>query len=181
MGSRPSTDMTVSLIGELIAAGKVRKAELVELASGLYMPSYVGAILAIPEQLVEERRKAGELIAVKAGEGYRYPACQFTPEGVVTGLSEVLAVMPIRADCMRLEWLLITDDALEGITPLRALRAGRLEEVLDIARDHEGPDPRQVLSTEEPPGDITALRADDLADLGHEAPLGRGIRPSAFG
>ena len=88
--------MTESLIAELIAAGEVRKAELVELAGGLYMPSYVAAILKIPEQLVEERRKAGELIAVETGEGYRYPACQFTPDGIVTGLSEVLAVMPIR-------------------------------------------------------------------------------------
>ena len=89
--------MTESTIAELIAAGEVRKAELVELAGGLYMPSYVAAILKIPEQLVEEQRMAGELIAVEAGEGYRYPACQFTPDGIVTGLSEVLAVMPIRA------------------------------------------------------------------------------------
>ena len=73
---------------------------------------------------------------------------------------------------MRLEWLLVPDDALEGISPLEALRAGRLEDVLDIARDHEGQDPRQVLSTEETPGDIKALLADDLADLDHE-PLGK--------
>ena len=137
--------MTDPLRAELIAAGEVRKAELVDLAGGLYMPSYVAAILNIPEQLVEERRKAGELIAVETQEGYRYPACQFTPDGVVTGLSEVLAVMPIRADWMRLEWLLIPDDALEGISPLEALRAGHLEDVLDIARDHEEQDPRRVL------------------------------------
>jgi hypothetical protein len=162
--------MTEKAIAELMAAGEVRKAELVALAGGLYMPSYVGAILAIPEQLVEERRKAGELIAVEAGEGYRYPACQFTPDGIVAGLSEVLVVMPIRHDWMRLEWLLVPDEALEGLSPLEALRAGRLEDVLDIARDHEGQDPRRALSTEETPGDITALLADDLADVDHGAP-----------
>jgi hypothetical protein len=161
--------MTVPLIAELMAAGEVRKAELVELTGGLYMPSYVAAILKIPEQLVEKRRKTGELIAVETEEGYRYPACQFTPDGIVTGLSEVLTVMPIRHDWMRLEWFLVPDDALEGISPLEALRAGRLQDVLDIARDHEGPDPRQALSTEETPDDITALLADDLANLDHEA------------
>ena len=162
--------MIGSTIAELRAAGEVRKAELVELAGGLYMPSYVAVILKIPELLIEEWRKAGELFAVGTGEGYRYPACQFTPDGIVTGLSEVLAVMPIRHDWMRLEWLLVPDDALEGISPLEALREGRLEDVLDIARDHEGQDPRRVLSTKETPGDITALLADDLADLDHEAP-----------
>ncbi|WP_195904219.1 antitoxin Xre/MbcA/ParS-like domain-containing protein [Microvirga lotononidis] len=163
-----------------MAAGEVRKAELVKLAGGLYMPGYVAAILAIPEQLVEERRKAGELIAVETGEGYRYPACQFTPDGIVAGLFEVLAVMPIRHDWMRLEWLLVPDEALEGLSPLEALRAGRLEDLLDIARDHEGQDPGRVLSTEETPGDITALLADDLADLDYEAPweVEHGPRPS---
>lgn len=160
--------MTVSLIAELIAAGEVRKAELIKLAGGLYMPSYVAAILKTPEPLIEERRRAGELIAVETGEGYRFPACQFTPDGIVKGLSEVLAVMPIRHDWMRLEWLLVSDDALEGISPLEALRAGRLEDVIDIARDHEEQDPRQVLSTEGTPGDIAALLADDLADLDQE-------------
>ncbi|MGF9763044.1 hypothetical protein AAII07_48625 [Microvirga sp. 0TCS3.31] len=175
----PRTDMTMSLVAELIAAGEVRKAELVELAGGLYMPSYVAAILKIPEQLVEQRRKAGELIAVETGEGYRYPACQFTPHGIVTGLPEVLAMMPIRHDWMRLEWLLVPDEALEGLSPLEALRAGRLDDVVDIARDHEGQDPSQVLPTEDTSGDTTTLLPDDLADLDHEAPreVEHGPRP----
>jgi hypothetical protein len=162
--------MTEKAIAELMAAGEVRKAELIRMAGGLYMPSYAATILAISEQVVEERRKAGELIAVETGEGYRYPACQFTPDGQVTGLSEVLTVMPIRHDWMRLEWLLVPDEALEGLSPLEALRVGRLEDVLDIARDHEGQDPRRVLSTEETPCEIATLLSDDLADVDREAP-----------
>ncbi len=142
--------MTEKAIAEMIAAGEVRKAELTRMAGGLYTPSEVAAILAISELLVEERRKAGELIAVRLAESYCYPACQFTPHGIVTGLSEVLAVMPIRADWMRFEWLLVPDEALDGLSPLEALRAGRLEDVIDIARDHEGQSP--------------------FADLDHEAP-----------
>jgi hypothetical protein len=142
--------MTEKAIAEMIAAGEVRKAELTRMAGGLYTLSEVAAILAISELLVEERRKAGELIAVRLAESYCYPACQFTPHGIVTGLSEVLAMMPIRHEWIRLEWLLIPDEALGGLSPLEALRAGRLEDVIDIARDHEGQSP--------------------FADLDHEAP-----------
>ena len=134
------------------------------------MPSYVAAILKIPEQLIEEQRNAGELIAVE--DRRRLPLSSLSVhagwnrDGALQGLGSDADP----ADWMRLEWLLVPDDALEGISPLEALRAGRLEDVLDIARDHEGQDPRRVLSTKETPGDITALLADDLADLDHEAP-----------
>ncbi|WP_246812507.1 hypothetical protein [Microvirga sp.] len=147
--------MTEKAIAEMIAAGEVRKAELIDMAGGLYTLSEVAAILAISEPLVEKRRKAGELIAVRLAESYCYPACQFTPHGIVTGLPEVLAMMAIRHDWMRLEWLLVPDEALEGLSPLEALKAGRLEDVIDIARVHKGQDPRQVLSTEDTSGDIT--------------------------
>ncbi len=160
--------MTEKPIAEMIAAGEVRKAELTRMAGGLYTLSEVAAILAISEQLIEQRRKAGELIAVRLAESYCYPACQFTPHGIVTGLSEVLAVMPIRHAWMRLEWLLVPDEALEGLSPLEALRAGRLEDVIDIARGHEGQDPRQVLSTEDTSGDITGSVA--LIAISHHEP-----------
>jgi hypothetical protein len=152
--------MTEEAIAEMIAAGEVRKAELIRTAGGLYTLSKVAAILAISEPLVEERRKAGELIAVRLAESYCYPACQFTPHGIVTGLPRVLAVMPVRHDWMRLEWLLIPHEALEGLSPLEALKAGRLEDVIDIARDHEGQSP--------------------FADLDHEAPRKVEHRPRSL-
>ena len=42
--------------------------------------------------------------------------------------------MPLRADWMRLEWLVVPDNVLKGLSPLEALRAGRIEEVVDVAR-----------------------------------------------
>jgi hypothetical protein len=118
----------------LIAAGDVRKAELIEMAGGLLTSQAVASLLNIPEQSIEERRKAGTIIAVKAGDDHGYPACQFGLNGMVPGLSEALAVMPMRADWMRLEWLLVADDALDGLSPLESLRVGCVEEVIDIAR-----------------------------------------------
>ena len=35
---------------------------------------------------------------------------------------------------MRLEWLLVPDDAMDGSFPLEDLMVGRVEEVIDIAR-----------------------------------------------
>ncbi|ANY84583.1 hypothetical protein BB934_41085 (plasmid) [Microvirga ossetica] len=118
----------------LIAAGDIWKAELIEMAGGLYSLLEVASLLNVPEQLIEERRKVGTIIAVKTGDGHGYPACQFGPNGMAPGLSEALAVMPIRADWMRLEWLLVADDALDGLSPLESLRVGCVEEVIDIAR-----------------------------------------------
>jgi hypothetical protein len=89
----------------LIAVGDVRKAELIEIAGGLCLLSEVTSLLKVPEELIEEQRKAGTIIAIRAG-----------------------------ADWMRLEWLLVQDNALEGPSPLEALRAGRIEEVVDVVR-----------------------------------------------
>jgi hypothetical protein len=119
---------------ELMAAGERRKRELLEMAGGLYTLPAVASLLNISEQLVEERHRAGEIIAVRAGDKHGYPACQFGANGMVPGLTHALAVMPMWADWMRLEWLLVPDDALDGISALEALKAGRFEDVMDVAR-----------------------------------------------
>jgi hypothetical protein len=119
---------------ELTAAGERRKAELIEMAGGLLTPQAAALLLEISTPLTEERHKAGEIIAVRSGVDYGYPACQFGPDGMVPGLSDALAAMPMRADWMRLEWLLVPDDALDGSSPLEALRAGRIDDVMDVAR-----------------------------------------------
>jgi hypothetical protein len=37
---------------------------------------------------------------------------------------------------MRLEWFLVPDDVLDEISLLEALRAGRIENGMDVARGH---------------------------------------------
>ena len=75
------------------------------------------------------------LIAVKSGGRVWIPAArQFTSDGIVEGLAVILEAMPMRDDWMRLEWLLVPDDALEGLSPLEALKEGRIDDVIDVAR-----------------------------------------------
>ena len=124
----------VAEIQTLIAGGLARKTELVEMAGGLYPLPQVASLLNVSEEAIEDRHKAGGLIAVRSGGIYGYPACQFTSHGVVEGLTAILEAMPMRHDWMRLEWLLVPDDALEGLSPLEVLKEGRIDDVIDVAR-----------------------------------------------
>ena len=71
----------------LSATGFARKTELVEMAGGLYPLAQVASLLNVSEEIVEDRHKAGMLIAVRSGGKYGYPACQFTSDGIVEGLA----------------------------------------------------------------------------------------------
>jgi len=120
----------------LTSAELARKTELVAMAGGLYTLPEVASLLNVSEEAVEDQHKAGTLIAVRSGGRYGYPACQFTSDGIVEGLAAILEAKPLRSDWMRLEWLLISDKALDGCAPLEALKEGRLRAVMDIARGY---------------------------------------------
>jgi hypothetical protein len=124
----------VAEIQTLIAGGLARKTELVEMAGGLYQLPQVASLLNVSEEAVEDRHKAGVLIAVRSGGIYGYPACQFTSDGIIEGLAVILEAMPMRDDWMRFEWLLVPDDALEGLSPLEALKEGCIDDVIDVTR-----------------------------------------------
>jgi hypothetical protein len=121
---------------ELLARGAELKEELMRRAGGYLSASEVSKLLGISRQAVDKRRRSGKLIAVQIKGDNAYPRCQFDREGVIPGLQEALASMPIKSPWMRLEWLLTPDDALSGRSPLDALKAGDRESVLRIARGH---------------------------------------------
>jgi hypothetical protein len=56
----------------------------------LYPLPGVASLLNISEQLVDDQRKAWTIIAVRSGEGYGYPVCQFELDRMVPGLAEAL-------------------------------------------------------------------------------------------
>jgi hypothetical protein len=122
----------------LLAAGAKLKSDLLKRAGGALGVGQAASLLRISRQAVDKRRRAGKLIAVPAGEDYVYPACQFTEQGIVAGLDRVLGTMPIQDPWMRLEWLLTEDDALEGSSPLAALKSGTVDDVVELAAGHGG-------------------------------------------
>jgi hypothetical protein len=83
---------------------------------------------------VDKRRVRHALLAVPNGSGeYVYPACQFTADGVVPGLEEVLRAFRIRSPWTQLSVLLAPAPALGGKTIVEALRSGKWENAIAVA------------------------------------------------
>ena len=83
-----------------------------------------------------DRIKAGTLLAIRDQGQWRFPLWQFDPDGpdgVVAGLSDVLAALPV-ADLIKARWLQRPQPLLDGQTPLQLLREGQRDRVLAEAR-----------------------------------------------
>jgi hypothetical protein len=119
---------------EAMARGAAIKQELLTNGGGGLTSSQVSSALGITRQAVDKRRNRRALLAVPNGSGeYVYPACQFTSDGVITGLEEVLRAFQIRSPWTQLSMLLASSPALGGKTILEALKSGAIERAVAIA------------------------------------------------
>jgi hypothetical protein len=117
-----------------LAAARVRglrrRQEILGAEGGLVTAQQVAERLGLTRQAVDNRRKAGRLIALQIGRrGLGYPTWQFGERGVLEGLEETLAVLQV-VDPWQQAWFFLTPDVrLEGRRPLDALRAGERDHV----------------------------------------------------
>jgi len=119
---------------EAMARGAAIKQELLASAGGGLTSSQVSRALGITRQAVDKRRSRRALLAVPNGSGeYVYPACQFTSDGVIPGLEEVLRAFQIRSPWSQLSVLVAPAPALKGKTILEALKSGVIERAVAIA------------------------------------------------
>src|SRR2546425_8262469 len=87
---RPETDP----LARARLRGLSRRDELLASDGGTLTTEDVAKLLELTTQAVHKRRNAGKLLAFELGRrGLRFPAWQFTDEGVLEGLEEVLAVL----------------------------------------------------------------------------------------
>jgi hypothetical protein len=94
----------------------------------------VASALGITRQAVDKRRSRRALLAVSNGSGeYIYPACQFTQEGVIFGLEDVLRAFQIRSPWTQLSALLAPAPALGRKTILEALKSGKIAKATAVA------------------------------------------------
>jgi hypothetical protein len=105
-----------------------------ELLAGALAVSDVAELLGVGRQTPHDRQKAGTLLAITDRGQWRFPAWQFDaegPDGIIAGLPEVIRSMrrPI-SDVGRVRWFLTPKPLLGGRTPLDALRAGDVDEVV---------------------------------------------------
>lgn len=94
-------------------------------------------ILGVSRQAIDNRRKRGGLLAVQLGRrGYRYPAWQFTANGVMPGLKETLAALADLSPWIQLAFLLNDNAWLDGRRPVDLLRDGEVSAVVNAARQY---------------------------------------------
>jgi hypothetical protein len=118
---------------EAMARGAAIKQELLVGGGGSLTSGQVAKALGITRQAVDKRRNRRALLAVPNGSGeYVYPVCQFTSDGVIPGLEEVLRAFQVRSPWTQLSVLLASVPALGGKTILEVLKSGLIERAIAI-------------------------------------------------
>lgn len=89
------------------------------------------------QQELEELLAEGRLVAVqgKRGDGgpRYYPACQFTAHGgLVEGIRDVVLNLQVRDGRHVLNFLVRPSDMLGKVSPIQALKAGRIKDVVEL-------------------------------------------------
>ena len=108
---------------------------LLSVEGGTWNADRVAEHLHLTRQAVNRRRQQGTLLGMHAGRhGYWYPAWQFVREGIVKGLELVLEALAYHDAWMQQAFMVTENDRLAGVSPIQALRRGRLDEVLRAAR-----------------------------------------------
>ncbi len=126
-------------VNDPLAAAKQRgreaKARILAAEGGTLSAEQAAQRLDIRIRAVEERRRAGRLIALPLDRRtWVYPAWQFVDGGILPGLELVLDDMIVKDCWMQTAFFLSGDPRLHGATPLAELRRGRVEEVRHAAR-----------------------------------------------
>ncbi len=106
-----------------------------EILADTLSSTQVAAILGTTRQTPLDRVRGNTLLALRDGGSWRFPAWQFDaggPDGMVPGLVDVLHALQT-GPFAKARWLRRPHPELDEQTPLGALQAGRLAEVLPLA------------------------------------------------
>jgi hypothetical protein len=118
--------------------------ELREAAGGFRSTAWAADHLKVRRQSVDKRRREGKLLALSTPAGYVFPGCQFTPEGTVPGLENVLDAMSRGGFWETLGGLVTPAPSLDGKSVIETLRSARTAEerqrAVEVARAYAGDD-----------------------------------------
>jgi hypothetical protein len=125
----------------LLAGVKQAETDL-RLGGGAFTLDEVLALLRISRQAVHNKVQDGSLFVVK-GPGGRllFPTLQFTEDGPVHGLKQLIAAFSRRSRWMLLNFLVHPNALLSGATPIAVLKRGDINLAVQAARslDEQGP------------------------------------------
>jgi hypothetical protein len=137
-GSLPS----ISEEGDAIKRARLRgigaKRDLIESSGGCLSVSQVAGLLGVSRQAVDKRRRNGRIIGLSVGRRANlFPSWQFEEIGTLPHLQEVLDVLDQeQGDWGKVAFFVRPKRGLGGRTPVEALRAGDLHDVLRVARNY---------------------------------------------
>jgi hypothetical protein len=87
---------------------------------------------------VDKRRQRGLLLALPLDTGtWKLPAWQFTDDGLLPGLEEVLDSLTATGPRSRVTFLQSGDPYFDGQTPLELIRRGEIEIVRRLAAAYD--------------------------------------------
>ena len=112
--------------------------QLLQRAGGVLSAEAAGKITGITRQAIDKRRRSKAILAVREGSDWKYPACQFQNGEVLPGIAEVVRGLEGQGAWAILDFLLAPDGALDGRSPLEALRQGDLGAVKRVVRANAG-------------------------------------------
>ena len=120
-------------LAPLIARNAEHRLDLLGEIGGTLSAEEVGNLLGITRQAVDKRRRANGLLAFRRSGDWRYPRCQFDEEAheVLEGISRIVHAFAGSGPWVTLDFLLTPDDAMDGQSPIEALRTKGWTEDLD--------------------------------------------------
>ena len=115
--------------------GAETRTQLLGAEGGTLTVREVAERLGTVQRAVEERRRAGRLLAFPMRRvRYVYPAWQFESHGLVPGFEEALMALETPNPWVRAAFFLARNIYLDGVSPLAALRRGHGADVLRVAQ-----------------------------------------------
>ncbi|HEY8746108.1 MAG TPA: hypothetical protein VIU62_23705 [Chloroflexota bacterium] len=124
-----------SPLAPALVRGLQGREELLQAEGGTITASEAARLLHVTRQSVDNRRRGNRLIGLSLGRrGYAYPVWQFAESGTLTGLEDVLGDLKHFGPWMQAHFMTTGDRRLDGVTPLHALRDGRIQDVRRAAR-----------------------------------------------
>jgi hypothetical protein len=82
---------------------------------------------------IEQKRANGEIIGISTTDGFVYPSWQFKNGNLLDGLAHIFKLLSDHDAWMKLSFMLSKSERLDGLSPLQALRSGKISEVERIA------------------------------------------------
>jgi hypothetical protein len=91
-------------------------------------------ILAITVAELAEFRSKSKVLAFPLDEGYVYPRWQFTSNGTLDGLHDVLSAFGSGSSWLKASFLLKNRELPGFVNPVDALRAGKSQQVVNLVK-----------------------------------------------